>query len=58
MSLDYNADTEQLIGMVKDTGIGISLEDRPELFKILGKLQKNTRPKFTGGIGLGLHICR
>jgi K+-sensing histidine kinase KdpD len=58
LNLDYNAETKQLVGRVKDTGIGISPENRTSLFKILGKVLKKKRPEFTSGIGLGLHICR
>jgi signal transduction histidine kinase len=45
-----------LIGRVKDTGIGISEEDRVNLFKMFGgNIQNNV---FSSGIGLGLHICK
>ena len=42
---------------VSDTGIGITEEDMPKLFKMNGFLKK-TEEINTRGIGLGLHICR
>ena len=42
---------------VKDTGIGIKLEDQPKLFKQFGFLDA-TREINTNGIGLGLHISK
>lgn len=42
---------------IKDTGIGISEEDKPKLFKMFGKLQKSSTMNTTG-IGLGLNICK
>ena len=42
---------------VTDTGIGITEEDMPKLFKMNGFLKK-TEEINTRGIGLGLHICR
>lgn len=42
---------------VKDTGIGISEEDKPKLFKMFGKLQSSSTINTTG-IGLGLNICK
>ena len=41
---------------VKDTGIGIKLEDRDKLFKLFGKLE-STALINTSGVGLGLSIC-
>jgi signal transduction histidine kinase len=42
---------------VKDTGLGISEEDKPTLFKMFGKLQSTAQIN-TSGIGLGLFICK
>ena len=42
---------------VKDTGIGISVDDMPKLFKLFGFLE-STKQINTKGIGLGLHITK
>ncbi len=42
---------------VKDTGIGISDEDKPKLFKKFEQLDQSYTRK-TGGSGLGLYICK
>jgi signal transduction histidine kinase len=42
---------------IADTGLGISEEDQKALFKMFGKL-RSTQQINTGGIGLGLFICK
>ena len=49
--------TPQLQIVVKDTGIGISLEDRGKIFQMLGKLEA-TASINTSGVGLGLSTCK
>lgn len=43
---------------VKDTGDGISAEDKPKLFKLFGKLKQKKKGVNRQGIGLGLNICK
>ena len=47
----------KIVISVKDTGVGISADDQQNLFKMFGTV-KNTRQMNTGGIGLGLFICK
>mmetsp|Transcript_41677 Transcript_41677/g.63682 ORF Transcript_41677/g.63682 Transcript_41677/m.63682 type:complete len:209 (-) Transcript_41677:1318-1944(-) len=42
---------------VKDTGIGIAKSEQTKLFKLFGKIS-STDSSNTGGIGLGLFICK
>ena len=51
----YNYDEECLTVGVKDSGVGISVEDQKKLFKHFGKL-KRTSDMNHEGIGLGLII--
>ena len=44
---------------VKDTGVGISKEDLPQLFGKFGRLESSyLAAGITGGTGLGLYICK
>jgi signal transduction histidine kinase len=49
--------TPQLQIVVKDTGIGIRVEDREKIFQMLGKLEA-TASINTSGVGLGLSTCK
>ena len=53
----YEAIEDIIITNVKDTGIGISKDEIPKLFKLFGKLEKNgnLNPQ---GVGFGLAICK
>jgi signal transduction histidine kinase len=42
---------------VQDSGVGIKEEDLNKLFRLFGFLDE-TKELNTGGIGLGLHICK
>lgn len=53
----YKEVEHQLEVRIKDTGIGISDEDRSKLFKMFGKLHSSSSINSTG-IGLGLNICK
>ena len=53
----YDRSTSYLKISVKDTGIGISPENRKKLFVLFGKLQEAAHIN-TSGIGLGLNICK
>ena len=54
--LDYEQEGNFLKINIKDTGIGIKVEDRKKLFTLFGKLE-DTALINTSGIGLGLCIC-
>ena len=43
--------------IVQDSGVGIKEEDQNKLFRLFGFLDE-TKELNTGGIGLGLHICK
>jgi len=44
---------------IKDTGIGISEEDKPKLFRLFGTVKsENNSSQNTSGIGLGLFMAR
>eukprot|EP00831_Metopus_contortus_P069781 TRINITY_DN6289_c0_g1_i9.p1 TRINITY_DN6289_c0_g1~~TRINITY_DN6289_c0_g1_i9.p1 ORF type:complete len:343 (-),score=50.50 TRINITY_DN6289_c0_g1_i9:65-1093(-) len=55
--LDYESQTDTLITMVRDTGIGIEEKDVPQLFKLFGKLE-NSSAMNPQGVGFGLAICK
>jgi signal transduction histidine kinase len=42
---------------VKDTGVGISLDDQEKLFQPFSQVGKNASTS-QAGTGLGLHICK
>jgi signal transduction histidine kinase len=54
---DLPKDTCELVFKVSDSGYGIKEADLGKLFKIFGKL-KQEQGVNTGGIGLGLTICK
>jgi len=58
VSLVKEKDTEVTLKfMVKDTGIGIALEDQNKLFLSFSQVGEAQRGKY-GGTGLGLSICK
>jgi len=55
--VDVSGDDDQVIISIKDSGIGIPIEDMPHLFQKFYRVDnKDTRE--IGGTGLGLYICR
>ena len=57
VTLSYDYNLGQLNASIKDTGMGISNQDRCKLFKMFGKLSETAHVN-TSGIGLGLNICQ
>ena len=53
VTLQTQREGNQLLLSVSDTGIGIAEEDRQRVFDNFVKLSE-----YTGGVGLGLSICR
>ena len=53
--VSYDADKQNLMIHVNDTGVGISAEDLPKLFTRFGKLHRTSQMN-SDGIGLGLTI--
>ena len=48
-----------LKGNIKDTGLGIKVQDSHRLFKLFGKINDgDSRNLNKTGIGLGLSICK
>ena len=55
--VDINGDDDHVVISIKDSGIGIPVEDMPHLFQKFYRVDdKNTRE--IGGTGLGLYLCR
>ena len=52
----YNRDEGKIMVSVIDTGVGISAEEMPNLFKMFGKLNR-TADQNSEGLGFGLMIC-
>ena len=57
MDLDKNNHMSDVRIFVRDTGIGLTLEERQQLFQIFSQADSSTTRKY-GGTGLGLAICR
>jgi len=53
----YNELTDILVTQVRDTGVGFKNEDKPKLFKMFSKIERNAEINPTG-VGLGLSICK
>jgi signal transduction histidine kinase len=59
IELSFMADGQFVDVSVKDSGVGISQEDLPRLFKKFGRLDNSYVAAATsGGTGLGLFICK
>ena len=55
--VDIDGDEDHVVISIKDSGIGIPVEDMPHLFQKFYRVDdKNTRE--IGGTGLGLYLCR
>ena len=57
IKVSVQADKERLIIGVSDQGVGISASDQARLFEPFQRLEES-RPDVTGGVGLGLMVCR
>ena len=57
IELRYNEARDYLKTKVRDTGIGISEEEMPKLFKIFGRLENSAKAN-PQGVGLGLVISQ
>ena len=57
IKVDYDYEKQMLQASVKDTGVGIAIEDMAKLFTRFGKLNRSAEMNHEG-IGLGLTIVK
>jgi PAS domain S-box-containing protein len=57
ITVSVRSDKERLVIGVSDQGVGISAADQAKLFAPFQRLEES-RPDGTGGVGLGLLVCR
>jgi PAS domain S-box-containing protein len=57
IKVSVRAEKERLVIGVSDQGVGISAADQARLFEPFQRLEES-RPDATGGVGLGLLVCR
>jgi PAS domain S-box-containing protein len=55
--IDIQGDTDHVVVSIKDSGIGIPVEDIPHLFQKFYRVD-NSDTREIGGTGLGLYLCR
>ena len=55
--VDINGDDDHVVISIKDSGIGIPVEDMPHLFQKFYRVD-NAHTREIGGTGLGLYLCR
>ncbi|MCB0328530.1 MAG: PAS domain S-box protein [Bdellovibrionales bacterium] len=57
LNVQYLRESNELLFIVKDTGIGLTKEQRPKLFKDFSQADDSTTKRF-GGTGLGLSLSK
>ncbi len=57
ITVSVRVEKEHLVIGVSDQGVGISASDQARLFEPFQRLEES-RPNVTGGVGLGLLVCR
>mmetsp|Transcript_11275 Transcript_11275/g.17091 ORF Transcript_11275/g.17091 Transcript_11275/m.17091 type:complete len:125 (-) Transcript_11275:30-404(-) len=57
LSYDPDVGSWSLITSVRDSGAGMTMSEKSKLFRLFGTLS-STKDQNSGGIGLGLVICR